>query len=273
MRNSNINQQIHPATYPSVSQEAKNTMTTKFRHFSRIVTGLVLLCMAGAASAQWEVIDNKLIDEAEKIRKTQSVGKGDGEESSGKEVEKPKEALKKVADDFGVAGCASSTSGTPVSDVQKQVCELTQRTRNAQFNYMVAMNEITTERLKRLRKIENDRADIKDEQIGLLESNTNKLLALKAMMDIDRQQMESAMFAYDRRLAYLTDKQTGAALAAMSGKDPPKAEDDSSWFSWIPADLLSLGKTLAAGAVMGGALEAIKTDAPSDMRKLKIDKD
>ena len=266
MRNARIDRQVHPAIHPLVSQEAKNTMTTRFRQFSRVVTGLVLLCMAGTASAQWEVVDKGLI-------KTQSVGKGDGEESSGKEVEKPKEALKKVADDFGVAGCASSTSGTPVSDVQKQVCELTQRTRNAQFNYMVAMNEITIERLKRLRKIEKNRTEIKDEQIGLLESNTNKLLALKAMMEIDRQQMESAMFAYDRRLAYLTDKQTGAALAAMSGKDPPKAEDDSSWFSWIPADLLSLGKTLAAGAVMGRALEAIKTDAPSDMRKLKIDKD
>ncbi|MFA0925286.1 hypothetical protein ACDH50_20415, partial [Xanthomonas fragariae] len=76
-------------------------MTTRFRYFSRVVTGLVLLCMAGTASAQWEVVDKGLI-------KTQSVGKGDGEESSGKEVEKPKEALKKVADDFGVAGCASS---------------------------------------------------------------------------------------------------------------------------------------------------------------------
>lgn len=120
-----------------------------------------------------------------------------------------------------MSGCASSTSGTPVSSVQKQVCELTQRTRNAQYNYMVAMNEITTERLKRLRKLEKDRAGIKDGQVGLLESNTNKLLALKAMMDIDRQQMESAMFAYDKRLAYLTDKQTGAALAAMSGTKPP----------------------------------------------------
>ncbi|CAE6785056.1 type IV secretion system protein VirB5 [Xanthomonas arboricola] len=273
MRNSDINQYIHSATYPSVSQEAKNTMATKFRHFSRVFTGLVLLCMAGAASAQWEVIDNKLNTTTEKMLENQKVGKGEGEESSGKEVEKPKEALKKVPDDFGVTGCASSTSGTPVSSVQKQVCELTQRTRNAQYNYMVAMNEITTERLKRLRKLEKDRAGIKDGQVGLLESNTNKLLALKAMMDIDRQQMESAMFAYDRRLAYLTDKQTGAALAAMSGTKPPEPDGDSSWWTQITGDLMSLGKTAVAGLAMRGALEAIRSKEPDGYDRLMIDKD
>ncbi|KGE51592.1 hypothetical protein GW15_0213825 [Xanthomonas axonopodis pv. vasculorum] len=251
-----------------MSQEAKNTMAITFRHFSRVFVGLVLLCMAGAASAQWEVVDKGL---NEKMVENQKVGKGEGEESSGKEVEKPKEALKTIPEDFGVSGCASSTSGTPVSSVQKQVCELTQRTRNAQYNYMVAMNEITTERLKRLRKLEKDRAGIKDGQVGLLESNTNKLLALKAMMDIDRQQMESAMFAYDKRLAYLTDKQTGAALAAMSGTKPPDPEGDSSWFSQITGDLMSLGKTAVAGFAMRGAFETIKTEKPNGYMPLTID--
>ncbi|ATS39450.2 MULTISPECIES: hypothetical protein [Xanthomonas] len=266
-------QQFHPAAYSSVSQEAKNTMATKFRHFSRVFMGLVLLSMAGAASAQWEVVDKELNKTSGKMLENQKVGKGEGEESSGKEVEKPKEALKKVADDFGVSTCSSSTSGTPVSSVQKQVCELTQRTRNAQYNYMVAMNEITTERLKRLRKLEKDRAGIKDGQIGLLESNTNKLLALKAMMDIDRQQMESAMFAYDRRLAYLTDKQTGAALAAMSGTKPPDPEGESSWWSQITGDLMSLGKTAVAGLAMKGAFETIRSKEPDGYKPLMIDKD
>ncbi|UXA68661.1 hypothetical protein M0D46_16525 [Xanthomonas prunicola] len=263
-------QQFHPEPYSFVSQEAKKTMAIKFRHFSRVFMGLVLLCMAGAASAQWEVIDKKLNEMTEN---NQKVGKGEGEGSSGKEVEKPKEALKKVPDDFGVTGCASSTSGTPVSSVQKQVCELTQRTRNAQYNYMVAMNEITTERLKRLRKLEKDRAGIKDGQVGLLESNTNKLLALKAMMDIDRQQMESAMFAYDRRLAYLTDKQTGAALAAMSGAKPPEPDGDSPWWSQITGDLMSLGKTAVAGLAMKGAFETIRSKEPEGYKPLMIDKD
>ncbi|QHG87147.1 MULTISPECIES: hypothetical protein [Xanthomonas] len=256
-----------------MSQEAKNIMTTNFRQVSRLLMGLALLCMAGTASAQWEVVDKELNKTADQMLDNQKVGKGDGEESSGKEVEKPKEALKKVPDDFGVSGCASSTSGTPVSGVQKQVCELTQRTRNAQYNYMVAMNEITAERLKRLRKLEKDRAGIKDGQVGMLESNTNKLLALKAMMDIDRQQMESAMFAYDRRLAYLTDTQTGAALAAMSGTKPPDPDADPSFLSQLTGTLLSLGKTLVAGAAMKEAFNQIESKRPDGYRELAIDSD
>ncbi|KGK59455.1 hypothetical protein NC00_01695 [Xanthomonas cannabis pv. phaseoli] len=257
-----------------MSQEAKNTMTTKFRHFSRVVTGLVLLCMAGAASAQWEVEDKKLNEKVEQIRKNQTIKNGDGKESSGKEVEKPKEKIGKIPDDQGVAACSASTSGTPVSDSQKQSCELLQRTRNSQFNYMVAMYEITTKRLERLRTIEEERKKIGDQKIGELESNTNKLLALKAMMDIDRQQMESAMFAYDKRIAFLTEQQTGAAKAAMAGKEPPKGDGKDSWLpSWVPADLLSIGKTLVAGAVMKGALQAVKSDTPAGMDRLEIDKD
>ncbi|ASN00888.1 hypothetical protein CAB38_06340 [Xanthomonas citri pv. punicae] len=257
-----------------MSQEAKNTMAIKFRHFSRVFMGLVLLSMAGAASAQWEVVDKDLNEKVDQIRKNQTIKNGDGKESSGKEVEKPKETLKKVADDEGVAACSASTSGTPVSDSQRESCELIQRTRNSQFNYMVAMYEITTKRLERLRTIEEERKKIGDQKIGELESNTNKLLALKAMMDIDRQQMESAMFAYEKRLAFLTELQTGAAKAAMAGKEPPKGDGSSSWLpSWIPADLLSIGKTLVAGAVMKGAFEAIKSDTPAGMERLEIDKD
>lgn len=267
-------QQFHPAPYSSVSHEAKNTMAIKFRHFSRVFMGLVLLSMAGAASAQWEVEDKKLNDKVEAIRKNQTIKNGDGKESSGKEVEKPKEKIEKIPDDQGVAACAASTKGTPVSDSQKESCELIQRTLNSQYNYMVAMYEITTKRLERLRTIEDERKKIGDQKIGELESNTNKLLALKAMMDIDRQQMESAMFAYDKRIAYLTGQQTAAAKAAMAGKEPPKSNRWSWVPDWVPDDVLSLGKTLAAGAVMKGALEAIKSDKPSGMEPpLAIDKD
>ncbi|WP_248279368.1 hypothetical protein [Xanthomonas campestris] len=272
-RQSTHPQSFHSAPTSSVSQEAKNTMAITFRHFSQLFMGLVLLSMAGAASAQWEVVDKDLNEKVEQIRKNQTIKNGDGKESSGKEVEKPKEALKKIPDDFGVSACSASTSGTPVSSVQKQVCEMTQRTRNAQYNYMVAMNEITTKRLERLRTIEEERKKIGDQKIGELESNTNKLLALKAMMDIDRQQMESAMFAYDKRLAYLTDKQTGAALAAMSGTKPPEPDGESSWWSQITGDLMSLGKTAVAGLAMKGAFEAIRSKEPDGYKPLMIDKD
>ncbi|MCC8487364.1 hypothetical protein ABFU16_08050 [Xanthomonas campestris pv. raphani] len=273
MRNANIHQEIHSALFRSVSLETKNTMTTKSRYFSRAFTGLVLLCMAGTASAQWEVVDKTLNEKAEQIRKNQTIKNGDGKESSGKEVEKPKEKIEKIPDDQGVAACAASTKGTPVSDSQKESCELIQRTLNSQYNYMVAMYEITTKRLERLRTIEDERKKIGDQKIGELESNTNKLLALKAMMDIDRQQMESAMFAYDKRIAYLTGQQTAAAKAAMAGKEPPKTNRWSWVPDWVPDDLLNLGKTIAAGAAMKAAFKTIESKKPDGYRELIIDKD
>ncbi|UNT99598.1 hypothetical protein KBQ49_02505 [Xanthomonas translucens pv. translucens] len=62
------------------------------------------------------------------------------------------------------------------------------------------MYDITDKRLGRLREIERARQSIKPEEIGKLEDNTNKLIALKTLMDIDRQQTEAAMFAYEKRL-------------------------------------------------------------------------
>ncbi|MEA5251490.1 hypothetical protein, partial [Xanthomonas fragariae] len=256
------------------SQEAKNTMTTRFRQFSRVCAGLVLLCLAGAASAQWEVVDKALNEKADAIRKNQAINHGDGEQSSGEEVAKPKEKLGRIPDDQGVAACAATTTGTPVSGSQKESCELVQRTLNAQYNYVVAMYEITNERLKRLRKIEKNRQEIGGQNIGLLESNTNQLLALKAMMEIDRQQMESAMFAYDKRVAYLTGQQTAAAKAAMAGKEAPNTNNRPFWIpTWVPDNLLNLGQTIVAGVAMEVAFKAIKSKKPDGMRELAIDKD
>ncbi|MEA5175685.1 hypothetical protein VB150_19465, partial [Xanthomonas fragariae] len=86
-------------------------MTTRFRQFSRVCAGLVLLCLAGAASAQWEVVDKALNEKADAIRKNQAINHGDGEQSSGEEVAKPKEKLGRIPDDQGVAACAATTTG------------------------------------------------------------------------------------------------------------------------------------------------------------------
>ncbi|WP_108796702.1 hypothetical protein, partial [Xanthomonas fragariae] len=166
------------------------------------------------------------------------------------------------------------STGKALCGSQKESCELVQRMLNAQYNYVVAMYEITNERLKRLRKIEKNRQEIGGQNIGLLESNTNQLLALKAMMEIDRQQMESAMFAYDKRVAYLTGQQTAAAKAAMAGKEAPNTNNRPFWIpTWVPDNLLNLGQTIVAGVAMEVAFKAIKSKKPDGMRELAIDKD
>ncbi|MEA5188435.1 hypothetical protein VB152_20445, partial [Xanthomonas fragariae] len=41
----------------------------------------------------------------------QAINHGDGEQSSGEEVAKPKEKLGRIPDDQGVAACAATTTG------------------------------------------------------------------------------------------------------------------------------------------------------------------
>lgn len=270
-------------------------MTTYSKNVLSILMGTLLLAVAGTAAAQWQVIDNEQISQNKtntdsitknadsnretldktlnKIYDSNKIGAASSEEKpSGKEVEDPKEKLEKLADDYGVASCESQTNGTPVADKQKTTCELIQRTRNSQYNYMVAMHEITKKRLERLRAIEQERKNIQETQIGKLEDNTNKLIALKALMDIDRQQMESAMFAYETRLNYLMKQQTNQSKSAMTGKEV----DDSGAggvFGSIAGGLQSLAGQVAAGAVMKGVLESLKSESRSkqQMRKLSID--
>ncbi|PPT88407.1 hypothetical protein XthCFBP4691_14590 [Xanthomonas theicola] len=252
----------------------------------RIIVAAVALCALAPATAlaQWEVIDNeqikkneenteKLHDKLDEIHKANLIGKSTGEKPSGEEVEKPKEKLVKADDNDGVSDCASTTSGTPVAKEQQQTCELIQRTRNSQFNYMVAMYDITAKRLERLRAIEKERQGIKAEEIGKLEDNTNKLIALKTLMDIDRQQTESAMFAYEKRLAYLTKVQSAGAWAAMNGKKAPSATTTGggSLFEGFTG-LSDFASKLVGGAAMAGALETAKSSRPDGFQRLSIEK-
>jgi len=247
----------------------------------RIVAVAFALCalLPSTAFAAWKVVDNdantKLNDANTKlddIRKDHRLGDKPKENASGEEVEKPKETLVKRKDDEGVSQCAKSTSGTSVSSEQQKTCEIIMRTRNSQYNYMVAMYDITDKRLKRLREIEQERRALKPEQIGMLEDNTNKLIALKTLMDIDRQQTEAAMFAYEKRLAFLNDVQSAGARAAMNGQKPPSADGaqaDGLFPGWN--GLGDIASKLIGGAAMTGALETAKSSKPDGFQKLNID--
>ncbi|MBB6365535.1 hypothetical protein FHR56_000648 [Xanthomonas sacchari] len=259
--------------------------TMKSSNRVRNAAAAVVLCMLlpATAFAQWKVIDKDQIRENErntktldeklnKIRGDNEIGKAEKQRSSGEEVEKPKEKLVKVDDNYGVSDCAAKTSGTPVSQEQQQTCELIQRTRNSQFNYMVAMYDITEKRLQRLRDLEDQRSKIASNQIGLLEDNTNKLIALRALMDIDRQQTEAAMFAYEKRLSYLTQVQSAGAWAAMNGKKAPSATTTGGGglFEGF-SGLGDFASKLVGGAVMGGALQLAKTKRPDGLKQLSIE--
>lgn len=252
----------------------------------RLLAIACVLCASApsTALAQWWVQDDEQIKEnktntetidkkLDKIRKDNEIGpKSSGEKPSGEEVEKLSDEMKpkKIDANYGVAACATSTKGTPVQDKQKQSCELIQKTRNAQYNYMVAMYEITTKRLERLRALEKERSEIETTQIGKLEDNTNKLIALKTLMDIDRQQMESAMFAYEVRLKYLMTQQSAETKSAMTGKEVQP--DGGGFLGSLTGTIKDMAQAAVAGVVMKGALEGVKSDKPQGMSTLSLEK-
>lgn len=129
----------------------------------------------------------------------------------------------------------------PVAALQYEICREIVRTSNAQFNYAVTMYETTEDRNERLQDIQQERAGLSQEDEGKLHDNTNKLLALQALMQIDAQQAQTNMSAFEKRLRYLNEQQDFYADEALSGKK-------------------TLLGNIAAGVTLKAALEAVKTN-------------
>jgi hypothetical protein len=104
-----------------------------------------------------------------------------------------------------------------VATKQQPNCVEILKTQNSQYQYMKAMYDIATSREKDLKSLISARQRLQSEDFGKLEDNTNKMIAMRAQMDIDRQQMEAANNAYTLRLNYLQAKQTQLAQSANSG--------------------------------------------------------
>jgi hypothetical protein len=155
-----------------------------------------------------------------------------------------------------------------VAQGQQSNCKEIVQTQNAQYMYMTAAYANTAIRNTALQSLLTERQNIKSSScsntststsnntcIGLLEDNTNKLMALYSMMAIDRQQMESANHAYDARIRYLRDYQARLANAAATGGPTPSGGSGSDTFP-IPPAVGSLISNAVAGVVMAGALGA-----------------
>ena len=239
----------------------KTTNTSKRRINKMPLVGgcLIALLVAGSASAEWKVADDtvrerigegNVNEKLDQIYKQHAIGP---HKASGEAVTDPEQKIEK--------GTISLTTGADrcksANEDQKATCEEIVKTENSQYLYMVKMFEITTKRKEMLDEIEQERAGLKDkiENYGKLQSNTNKLIALNTRMALDQAQMESAMHAYDTRLRYLKQFQTQQTNDRMAGN---KSSEASSPFG----DIGAIGSTLVAGAVLGGALEGLKSDDP-----------
>lgn len=226
-----------------------------------LVTALVIFA-AGAAQAAWQVTDQQ----AENYLKSINQRVGDGNMNSrlnniydayklgssgtaGKTEPEPAgtEQLSKAAPSTATAGaderCPPATGDLAI--LQRQICTELMDTERAKYMYSLRMYQLTDERVKRLEKLEDERSKLSDHDYGRLQDNSNKLLALMSLMQIDAQRHKTYMDAYDARMAYLVSTRDALTRQALHG-----------------AHGLSLGSV--GGAVLGGgtlaaALEAVKS--------------
>jgi len=218
-------------------------MTRGARHGRSGRSGLVaaaawMLVMPMTCFAQWRVVDEKGNEHLAEIGRR--VGAGDvnkalqqlrdqqrlaqhrasehtGEAAAPVEVLDPERPSAVV--EFGLAERCPAVAG-PVdgrAGRQQALCEEMVRTELARYRYSVRMYEVTQVRNKRLAEIEGERAAILEDQPGKLQDNSNKLLVLLSRMQIDRQQHQTYMDAYEARLRYLSAARDTLAAQAMDG--------------------------------------------------------
>ena len=133
---------------------------------------------------------------------------------------KPKtpDAPKVVGVDTGsVISSAGSATGSGIPDQQYKLCKDILETQKARFKYNVMMSELADIRYQRLQQIERDRGNIDALAAGKLQDNTNRMLALIALIQIDQQQQKTYNDAYSSRLAYLRGMQDRLSQMAVNG--------------------------------------------------------
>ncbi|HEX7815546.1 hypothetical protein [Dyella sp.] len=193
------------------------------------------------------------------------AGKGTGvggtDDAFGKRVEDPKQAWDTTMT-YGDSSVDNQCN--KYADVQKSECQELVKTEQAQYLYMVVMYKNTKDRNDILTKLIQERNALTEDQYGKIEENTNKLETLRALMDLDQQQMQTTMNAYQSRIHWLENQLAQDAKAAMSGE--PKA---SSW-SIGGFDLGSMASSVVSGVVLKGALSAAQSSEPSGMKTLSI---
>lgn len=182
----------------------------------------------------------KLQEQYQQMQKQYQQGFIGNSSSSGQSVGGSGYEPKRVDVNLGVEE-RCKVSKTPVATEQLEICREIVRTSNSQYNYAVTMYEVTQDRTERLREIEQERAALSQQDQGKLQDNTNKLLALQALIQIDAQQAQTNLNAYDKRLRYLNEQQVFYTRKAMQTES-------------------SLLGDIVAGATLKVALDAVRSD-------------
>lgn len=249
-----------------------------------MVVALLLGCFVQTAQAQWQVTDKQVTTNTENTA-TNTKNTAKNTENTAKNTDQIQKDLKedyKLGDNSSPGERVKNPGQYPLAQsatLQQDLaacktlpkeqlagCEEIAKTEDAQSQYMKTMYENTNTRDQRLRAILKERDGLNGtSNLGKLEDNTNKLVALYDLMAIDRQQMESVNYAYETRLRYLRANQTKLANAAATGEKPGSS-------SIFGVDLGQIATAVTTGAALKTALDLVKKDKPDGMRTLSIEK-
>jgi hypothetical protein len=261
-----------------IPMPASNTL---FRGVALVALASAAALGAPAAHAQWKVNDtdaNKVLGTAKKGSTINSNlydvnGKLDITKLSkdnkwvGERVKDPSSTFPKS--DSTEATLDDGSRCKSVAQDQQDTCKKIVDIENAQYKFMVSMYETSKTRDTTLRDILDERIKLGTSDYGKLEDNTNKLTALYALIQLDRQQMESVNYAYEANLRYLRYQQTQSTTSAQKGSNK-----DTYGSINIPGvgnyDVGTIIQDVIGGAVLVGALETAKSSKPDGMQTLKV---
>jgi hypothetical protein len=218
-----------------------------------VALGFACCLTVGGAQAAWKVDDDetqrKVDTTNDRLRDIYNSLKIDRSATAGdpKPEPEPTDATEKL--DHSSMTTVSVTAGDrcPSATVgglaikQNRLCNDIVNTEKAKYMYSLRMYDLSVKRWDRLKEIQRERQNINDDELGKLEDNTNKLLSLIALMEIDRQQHQVYMAAYDARLSHLAAARDTLSKQALNGSSG----------GWVG--------TAIGGGVLIAALEAAKS--------------
>lgn len=204
---------------------------------SLMAAGLIGLLTAGAASADWRVYDQKVETVLKQIN--ERIGEGNvnkrledlntkfkidqsangetpamiAEPTGDEKLDKQKPTMAQAdADKLCPAG-----SKTPLGQQQKLMCGEIVNTELAQYRFSMRMFDRAKENYDRLKKIEDQRRSMGADDYADLQDNSNKLLALTALMDNDRDRYRTYMSAYEARIEHIRNARSALSRNAFRG--------------------------------------------------------
>jgi len=203
------------------------------------LAGLTVLA-TGAAAAAWQVHDR---DTHQQVRELRDRIGGSGNHTVVGELQKVAERLRVdhapsepttalVAEPVGGArldvaalSAAQTTIGrmcpagvlSILGQQQQQLCRELVQTERAQYAFSLQMFERAAAHHARLTEIEQRRRALGPEDYADLQSNSNELLALTALMDNDRDRYQTYMRAYEARIAHIRHTQVALTRNVFKG--------------------------------------------------------